>query len=180
MAVQIKYFVHGTTTDNETKKASGWNEVKLSEKGISQAKSLCETIKNEHFDIIFCSDLERAVQSANINFANRDIKIIKDNRLRECNYGDFNGKDNKLVVYNEHIEIPFPNGESLKDVENRMRDFCKYLRESYDNKKIAIVAHRAPQLVLDVITKNKTWEKAIEEDWRNTKSWQAGWEYVIE
>ncbi|MBQ8425028.1 MAG: histidine phosphatase family protein [Clostridia bacterium] len=179
MAIQIKYFVHGTTTDNEEKKASGWNEVKLSEKGINQAKTLSETIKNEHFDIVFCSDLERAVQSASIDFANRGIEIIKDSRLRECNYGKLNGKDNKLVVYCEHINEPFPSGESLKDVENRMRNFCDFLKENYDNKKIAIVAHRATQLSLDIITKNITWEKAIEEDWRNTKSWQAGWEYKI-
>jgi len=41
------------------------------------------------------------------------------------------------------------------------------------------VAHQAPQLALEVILKNKTWERAIAEDWRNTKSWQPGWKYEI-
>ena len=49
----------------------------------------------------------------------------------------------------------------------------------YDGKKIAIVAHRAPQLALEVITKNISWEEALENDWRKTKSWQPGWEYII-
>lgn len=60
-----------------------------------------------------------------------------------------------------------------------MRDFCEYLKTNYNEKHIAIVAHQAPQLALEVILKNKTWEQAIAEDWRNTKSWQPGWEYEI-
>ena len=48
-----------------------------------------------------------------------------------------------------------------------------------DNKTVAIVAHRAPQLAFEVITMNKTWEEAIKDDWRNTKSWQPGWRYEI-
>ena len=44
---------------------------------------------------------------------------------------------------------------------------------------IAIVAHRAPQLALEVLTKNISWEEALEKDWRKTKSWQPGWEYII-
>ena len=67
----------------------------------------------------------------------------------------------------------------MKDVERRIRDFCKYLLDNYDNKTIALVAHKAPQLALDVITKNITWEQAIEQDWRKTKKWQPGWIYEI-
>ncbi len=47
-------------------------------------------------------------------------------------------------------------------------------KENYNGKTIALVAHRAPQLALDVITKNITWEQAIEQDWRKTKNWQLG------
>ena len=102
-----------------------------------------------------------------------------DNRLRECNYGDLNGADSSVVVDEDHIDIPFPNGESLKDVEDRLRDFCRYLSDNYDGKTVALVAHKAPQLALDVILKNMSWEEALEKDWRKTKSWQAGWEYEV-
>lgn len=177
--VEITYFVHGTTTDNEKKQASGWNEVELSEKGIIQSKSLAETIKNIEFDIVFCSDLKRAIQSANLNFAGRNIQIVQDKRIRECNYGDFNGKDSSLVDYSKHITEPFPNGESLVQIESRIQDFIDYLQENYEGKRVAIVAHRAPQLALDVITKQTSWEEAIANDWRKTKAWQPGWEYEI-
>lgn len=36
MAVNIIYFVHGTTTDNEKGVSSGWHDVELSEVGMGQ------------------------------------------------------------------------------------------------------------------------------------------------
>ena len=174
--LRIIYFVHGTTYDNESKKCSGWKQVQLNETGINQAKRLGE-ITDYSFDVIFTSDLVRAIDSSNLAWP--DYEKIIDERLRECNYGSLDGKDKKYVIYKEHIDIPFPNGESLKDVEKRIRDFINYLKQNYDNKTIGIVAHRAPQLSLDVITKNISWEEAIENDWRNTGAWSPGWEYII-
>ena len=177
--IYIKYFVHGTTDDNLAGRAAGWNQAMLAPKGIEQAKALAETIKDEAFDIVFCSDLQRAVDSANIDFAGRDIEIVQDARLRECNYGDYNGMDNSLVNYNEHIYEPFPSGESMMDIEARIKSFVEFLRQNYDDKRVAIVAHKAPQLALEVITHGKTWEEAISTDWRIAKAWQPGWEYII-
>lgn len=177
--IEITYFVHGTTTDNSLSLATGWLDGELSEKGILQGVELAKTIKNQDFDVVFCSDLKRAVESAKLNFYNRDIEIIRDRRIRECNYGDLNGKDSSKVDYSKHIEEKFQNGESLKDVEKRIREFVKFLKENYDGKKVAIVAHRAPQLAIEVVLNGKTWKEAIETDWRKTKSWKPGWTYII-
>lgn len=178
MSVKIIYFVHGTTTDNELHKAAGWNEVDLSEKGIEQSKALRGQINIDEIDFVISSDLRRAVHSANNIFEN-DKEIIVDKRLRECDYGDFNGDDSSKVKYEEHIQESFPNGECLIDVERRMRSLCNELLDKYDGKTIAFVAHKAPQLALDVITKNMTWEDAIDNDWRKTKAWQPGWTYEL-
>ena len=178
MSVSIVYFVHGTTTDNEEHKAAGWNPGVLSKKGIQQTFSLKEQIKMEEIDLVISSDLQRAIDSAN-NIFGGIKEILHDERIRECNYGDLNGKDSSLIRYEEHIEKAFPNGESLKDVEARIRDFNKYLLEKYDGKTIALVSHKAPQLALDVITKNVSWKEAIEKDWRKTKAWKPGWKYEI-
>ena len=175
--VTIKYFVHGTTTDNLTGKCTGWQNGELSPKGIQQGIDLAHTIKDQHFDIVFCSDLTRAIESAKLNFYNRDIKIKKDKRIRECNYGDYTGQGEKLVYYPDYINKRFPNGESLKDVQKRIESFCRMLKQKHDGKTVAIVAHRSPQLALDVITNKKTWEQALKDDWRNEKKWQPGWEY---
>ena len=83
------------------------------------------------------------------------------------------------MVYEEHIDNPFPNGESLKDVENRIKDFIEYIKKEYSGKTVGIVAHRASQLAFEVLTKNITWDDALKNDWRKTGDWKPGWEYII-
>ena len=178
MSVKIIYFVHGTTIDNLEHKATGWNHGVLSEKGINQIIELKEQINLNEIDFAISSDLKRAITSAEYIFQDSK-KIIHDKRIRECNYGDLNGKDSSLIKYENHINSKFPNGESLIDVEKRVRSFCNYLLKNYDGMKIALVAHRAPQLALDVIVKKLTWEQAIEQDWRKNKNWKPGWDYTI-
>ena len=177
METKIIYFVHGTTTDNASGKCSGWKQAKLTEIGKERAIKLVKIRKDTHFDFIFTSDLVRAIDSAKLAFP--DVEHIQDARLRECNYGDLEGKDKKMVIYEEHIEKPFPNGESLKEVEKRIRNFIVFLKDNYQGKTIGIVAHRAPQLAIEVITKGISWEEANKNDWRKTKAWQPGWEYII-
>ena len=180
MVVKITYFVHGTTTDNEKDISSGWKDVELSRLGIEQSKNLPNQIGDKNFDTVFCSDLKRAVDSAKISFGEK-FEIKTDKRLRECNYGDYNGKSSKIVepMQEECISKKFPNGESYEDVKNRIEDFLNYLRENYDEKSVAIIAHKAPQLALDVFVKGKTWEQAFAEDWRKKKAWKPGWEYFL-
>src|ERR1043166_984859 len=89
--ITITYFVHGTTTDNEQKLATGWLPGELSAAGREQAKKLGEQVADQTFDVVFCSDLQRAIDSAQLGFGDK-YTIIQDDRLRECNYGDLNGK----------------------------------------------------------------------------------------
>ena len=53
------------------------------------------------------------------------------------------------------------------------------ISKEYSGKIIGIVAHRAPQLALEAITKKISWEEAIRDDWRKTGDWKPGWEYYI-
>ena len=178
MAVKVIYFVHGTTTDNAEHKSTGWIPGELTEKGIEQSIVLKDQINMNEIDVVISSDLKRAIDSADYTF--KGLKeIYHDSRIRECNYGDLNGQDASLVVYEDHITEPFPNGEALINVENRVRVFCNYLKENFDGKTVAIVAHKAPQFAFEVITKRITWEEAIEKDWRKIKTWQPGWEYIV-
>lgn len=180
MAVKITYFVHGTTVDNQNEISSGWSDVELSELGVKQSKDLKDQIDIKSFDVVYCSDLKRAVDSAKLTFEGV-VPIIQDNRLRECNYGDYNGKASEIVepLQEKNITTRFPNGESYEDVRSRIEDFLKDLRRDYNGKHIAIVAHKAPQIALDVILKGKTWEQAFAEDWRKKKAWQPGWNYNL-
>jgi broad specificity phosphatase PhoE len=182
MSIQITYFVHGTTTDNEQHLSSGWKDVELSDLGIKQSIALEDQTENEKFDVVFCSDLKRAYESAKLTW-DGIYQIVPDARLRECNYGDFNGASSEIVEPMQEEECiikPFPNGESYEDVKARVADFLDFLKKNYNGKHVAIVAHKAPQIVLDVLLKDKTWNQALAEDWRKTKAWQPGWRYVVE
>jgi broad specificity phosphatase PhoE len=181
MSIRITYFVHGTTTDNEKHISSGWKDVELSELGAKQSVDLKERSKDLKFDVVFCSDLQRARNSAKLAW-DGVYEIIPDARLRECNYGDLNGASSDIVEpmqEEECITKPFPNGESYEDVKARIADFLEFLKANYDGKHVAIVSHKAPQLSLDVLLNNKDWKQALAEDWRKTKAWKPGWEYTI-
>ena len=126
MTTKIIYFVHGTTYDNASGKCSGWKQVELNDLGIEQAKNLGKLTKDLKFDIIFTSDLKRAIDSADLAWP--ECKKIQDSRLRECNYGDYDGESKDLVIYEKHIDAQFPNGESLKDVEKRITEFIEDIK----------------------------------------------------
>jgi len=180
MAVTITYFVHGTTTDNEKDVSSGWSDVELSDLGRRQAVDLGELTKDKNFDAVFCSDLKRAIESSKLAFGRR-AEIIQDKRLREFNYGKYNAKLSNTVepMQEKNITERFPEGESYEDVKKRIGDFLEFLKKNYAGKHVAIVAHKAPQLALDVLIKGKTWKEAFAEDWRKKKGWQPGWDYIL-
>ncbi|MEK7067506.1 MAG: class I tRNA ligase family protein, partial [Patescibacteria group bacterium] len=178
--IPIMYYVHGTTVDNEAKKSSGHYDAALSKLGMRQSRELKKIVKDERYDVVFCSDLQRAVDTAKIAFGDKAV-IIKDKRLREIDYGELTrtGEEQTAAMKNNAIEQSFPKGESYRDVGRRISDFLYEVATKYAGKRIAIVAHQAPQLALEVLLNGKTWEKAIEEDWRHTKAWQPGWHYTL-
>lgn len=178
--IKVFYFVHGTTIDNEQNISSGWRDVELSELGIKQSIDLKNQIIGKQFDVVFCSDLKRSIDSANLTFKNL-FPIIIDKRLRECNYGNYNGQSSDIVepLQEKFIFESFPKGESYENVKNRIQDFLNFLKENYDGKSVAIVAHKGPQLAIEVLLNHKTWNEAFTTDWRKTHSWQPGWEYIL-
>ncbi len=176
---KITYFVHGTTTDNEHEIATGQLPGELSTRGREQAIALGEQVGDETFDVMFCSDLQRAIDSAELGFGGK-YKIVQDARLRECDYGELAGKPGREAFAGGkelRIDTPFPGGESYRDVEKRIADFVEYLRQEYPDKHVAIMAHQAPQFALEVLLLGKTWPQVIAEDWRKRGAWQPGWEY---
>lgn len=173
--ITIIFEAHGTTFDNEAHLASGHNDVELSSLGIKQAKELGERYKYDHFDVIFCSDLQRSYKTAEIAFGNR-FPIIKDKRLRECDYGDLTRHPSDEVEPQKAARInrPFPNGESYEQASKRMKEFLDDLKKNYDGKKVMVIGHRSTQYGLE------HWIKGISlKDLVSTLfKWQPGWVYV--
>ncbi len=134
-------------------------------------------LRGDKFNVVFTSDLKRAIDTAELAFGGR-CPHIQDARLRECDFGDLTQKPKEWDVA-DYIEKKYPNGESYSDVEKRISSFLEFLRDNYGGKHVGIVAHQAPQLGLDVLTQGVAWEEAIKNDWRKRGAWQPGWEYAL-
>ena len=167
---------HGTTFDNEAHKSSGHFDVELSPLGVRQSKEMGERYKDQYFDAIFCSDLQRSYKSAEIGFGNK-FKIIQDPRLRECDYGDLTQHPSVEVDAEKpnRINEPFPNGESYEQAAARMKTFLDDLRSNYNGKNVMIIGHRATQYGLEHWIKNIPLNEVIPAPWK----WQPGWTYEL-
>jgi len=168
---------HSTTFDNEQNLSSGHNDVELSELGIKQSHDLGERYANENFDAIFCSDLQRSYKTAEIAFAGRNFRIIKDKRLRECDYGDYTQKPSDFVHDEKpkRITEPFPNGESYEQAAERMKSFLEDIKKEYDGKKVMVIGHRATQYGLEHLIKGVSLSEVVIAPWK----WQPGWTYEL-
>jgi len=178
--IELDYIVHSTSIDNQKEIASGWLNCELSDEGIQQAKNLNSILTKTNYIQVYSSDLKRASDTAKYGFGSL-TDVIHDKRLRECNYGLFNGKPKSELneKMNAYVEVPFPKGESYRDVEFRILEFIHDLTGKHKEGRVAVVSHQAPQLALEVLLKNKSWDEAIKTDWRKTGEWQAFWTYKI-
>ena len=155
---------HGQSQWNLENKFTGWKNVPLTEKGEMEAKKAGELIKKNkiHIDFIFSSVLERANKTAEIAIKEANLpNLINNNKLimtkhedlNERDYGDLVGLNkeetaNKYGKEQVHIwrrsyDTPPPNGESLKDVVERVSPyFKKNIKPLLDqNNNILIAAH---------------------------------------
>ncbi|HSD55534.1 MAG TPA: histidine phosphatase family protein [Candidatus Saccharimonadales bacterium] len=175
--ITIIFEPHSTTRDNEAGTAAGWYDVELSDLGMGQAKQMGERYKDQSFDAIFCSDLQRSYKTAQLAFGDK-YPIVQDTRLRECNYGDFNRAPKKEIesMKAEAVESPFPNGESYQDTSARMKAFLQDLLKDYDGKTVLIIGHRATQYGLEEHVKGLKLTDIVVAPWQ----WQPGWKYELQ
>jgi len=176
LMITIIFEAHGTTFDNEAHLSSGHNDVALSPLGIEQSKRMGVRYENDHFDAIFCSDLQRAYKSAEIGFGDK-WPIIQDSRLRECDYGDLTQHPSEEVDIEKpkRIDTPFPNGESYAQTTERMRSFLNDLKRDYEGKRVMVIGHRATQYGLEHLINGVPLEELVSSKF----TWQPGWEYTL-
>lgn len=176
--VTIIFESHGTTYDNKNEISSGHADAELSSLGRKQAKELGERYRDKPLDAVFCSDLSRSYETGDIAFRERNILLIKDKRLRECDYGDFTQHPSKEVkaLRKKYIKIPFPNGESYEQTSERMKNFLQDLLANYDSKTVMVIGHRATQYGLERWVKGLSLLEIVTASWK----WQPGWMYHLE
>jgi len=152
---------HGETLENRAGLLQGHNEGSLSEKGINQAKKLALRLRDEKIDIIYCSDLGRAVKTAEeIHTYHKDTDIEYTEQLRERNFGEFQGRKREDVGWSlNDLNSKFPNpnnGETESEVYKRAESFLKYLSEKHSRHTILLVCHGYIGKVLNGILSQKS------------------------
>lgn len=143
---------HGETIANKTGILQGHLDTALSETGILQADAVARRLKKQHFDIVYCSDLERAMTTAEkIAVFHPDLKIIPSPELREWNLGDLQGRlYNELIneypeimgAFKKDNDIPFvPGGESSEAFHQRIVSFFDRIAAENTGKRVLLVTH---------------------------------------
>ena len=136
---------HGQTDWNLLKKVQGKADIELNEKGIQQAETTRDFLKEERIDLILCSPLKRAIQTAEIINQGRNIRIIIDERVSERDFGEFEGMPNTDFDYNAFWSykqnLKYAKAENIKDFFRRVYNFLDNIKNEYDGKRILIVAH---------------------------------------
>lgn len=135
---------HGQTDWNVEKRIQGRTDIELNNKGIEQAYQTKENLENEKIDLIICSPLKRAKQTADIINKDRNIPIIYDERLLEICYGENEGRLHDDFDYDGFWRIV--NTHEYKDAENvnkfiqRVHNFLNDLKNRKE-ENILIVTH---------------------------------------
>jgi broad specificity phosphatase PhoE len=173
----VLFETHATSIDNEAGLASGWFDAPLSTIGESQARDLGERRRADDVVAVFCSDLIRAVRTAEIAFGTRGIPIVRDRRLRECDYGT---RTRQLATAIEaeradYVDRPFPGGESYRDVVARVGAWLVEAVSAPAGKTVLVIGHRATFYALEHLLHNVPLDQAVTAPWQ----WQPGWQYRL-
>ncbi|OGZ32881.1 MAG: hypothetical protein A2V69_00710 [Candidatus Portnoybacteria bacterium RBG_13_40_8] len=147
---------HGGSKCNVEEFMCSWPEKQespLTKDGRAQIKMIIPKAKKARIDLIFSSDLLRARQTAQIVAEALGLKVKFDKRLREYNFGIYNGRPAEEWVrflngQRDMFKKRPPKGETRREIRKRMLDFIKDIDKKYKNKRILIVSHREPLLEL--------------------------------
>ena len=174
MAVEVVYETHSISVDNESGHATGWLPGELSDRGREAAARLGDRRRNDGLSVVYTSDLRRAVHTAEIAFAGAEIPIIRDARLRECNYGALNGRPRE-EVHAYGIDERYPDGETWREAVERVEGFLRELPDEHDGERVLIVAHMSAWYALERLANGRTLEDVV----GTRMNWQEGWEYSL-
>ena len=130
---------HGETIENQQGICQGQLDGTLSPKGLQQVRLTADRLQNEEIDIIFSSDLKRAVDTSKIIHKHHSIKsLIIDERLRERYFGAFQGE--KFPENKRGLTLP-GGAESNEDLYQRVFDFYEDIISKHIDHTILIVSH---------------------------------------
>lgn len=142
---------HGETQWNLAKKMQGHLDSPLTERGLQQAHALANGLVDRGIEVIYSSDLGRALQTATIIADSLGLAIYQEQRLRERHLGMMQGltKPRFAERYPEDAaafsagdpDFVIPGGESLRQQHGRCVCCAEALAERHLGQRVLVVAH---------------------------------------
>jgi len=125
---------HGQSQWNLENRFTGWVDVPLTDVGREEARSAAQRLKSQgiQFDVAYASVLVRVTETLDIVLrvlGQQEMPVYRDKALNERHYGDLQGLnkaetaakfgDEQVHIWRRSYDVPPPNGESLKDTQER-------------------------------------------------------------
>ncbi|MFK0524611.1 histidine phosphatase family protein [Paenibacillus illinoisensis] len=138
--VVIYFARHGKTMLNTVDRSQGWIDAPLTPAGVEVAEALGKGLSDVEFNKAYSSDSGRAIETAELILANNgqgDLEITKDKRLREYNFGTYEGMLNeemmaavakkKGLTVEEYMQFMQENGfyKSIKEFADILSELDK-------------------------------------------------------
>lgn len=142
-------FRHGETDLNKMNCWQGSGiDYDLNETGVFQGERLARKLKDKNLQVIFSSPLKRAKHTADIVGGYLDIPIIVEKDLRECFYGDAEGRPiEEFASYvddwknPEKMDASLPNGENKGEALQRVLNVIERLKD-WPQQVMGVAIHR--------------------------------------
>ena len=121
--------------------------IDINDIGVKQANELAEKLKKIKIDLIICSPLPRAKQTAEIIIKGRSIPILYDKDISVREFGEYKGKTADIDFDFTHgfwsykANIQYKYAENIRDFFKRVYAFLDRIKDQYSDKTILIVTH---------------------------------------
>ncbi|MGM0601825.1 MAG: alpha-ribazole phosphatase [Bacillota bacterium] len=151
METEILLIRHGETEWNKKHIFQGKKDTELNSTGIEQAYKLSEYLAQKDYQFLYSSDLKRAVRTAEIIGKPNNLEPVKDSRIREMNFGNWEGSSFSEIskkdaeTLKKWREDPLNNaptgGEKLSEFISRITEFFNFLADRHKGEKTIVVTH---------------------------------------
>ena len=160
----MKFYVtrHGQTQWNVENIVCGSTDLPLDETGLEQAHEAWEKLRNVPLDRVFVSPLLRARQTAEILCQGRDLPVTVDPRLREQDYGAYEGCSRfepGFLATKRSFATRYPGGESHMATAARVYPCLEETARKHPGENVLVVCHGGICRVIESYFRNMTNEE---------------------
>lgn len=145
---------HGQTLYNIEKRYAGSIDIPLTEKGLEDSENAAIILKDYELDVVITSKLQRAILTAELLVAGRNIPVIQNALCNERNYGKMQGLNYIEVeeikprikyfkLNNDFHSLNPPEGETFPVLRRRAKLFSQFIFQNYIGANILVVSSSA-------------------------------------